>query len=289
MIVFVVIFWVVVAALTHSNGYIVEEEVGQRGAVEADIAKKLAQLGQNSKPVRRRNTTWEDVSAAIEDFPFVADVSISVLDHITGARQYLYNKGAYTEHRVEDIASASKWVAGGIILTHVDSGLISLDEPAYDYFSYWTREQSDNRSRVTLRDLLSFTSGFLSGGTPCIGSAVISYLECAEIIYNTAPHACNPGECFDYNSNHLHIAGAIAMVANNNASFSELSQVVFDRLGMADTAWNNPTHPTLAGSLRSNLVDYEKFIRAYQQNQLMSADLVVESEIDETPEGTEFY
>ena len=86
-------------------------------------------------------------------------------------------------------------------------------------FSWWTRDPKDGRSAVTLRHLLSFTSGFYwkdaSGVVPCLeglGSITYSPEKCAQQIYEQAPFEFAAGSTFSYNSFHLQVAGAMAAV-----------------------------------------------------------------------------
>jgi len=62
--------------------------------------------------------------------------------------------------------STSKWPSAMMFAGLVDDGKIeSLDDPLGKYLSWWTKNESDPRSTVTTRMLLSFTSGF-GGGHP---------------------------------------------------------------------------------------------------------------------------
>ena len=63
-------------------------------------------------------------------------------------------------------ASTSKWPAAMAVAALVADGTIgSLDDKASKYIDWWTTSAADPRSHVTLRHLLSFTSGF-GDGTP---------------------------------------------------------------------------------------------------------------------------
>lgn len=46
------------------------------------------------------------------------------------------------------------------IMKLLEQGSLSLDVPVNRYIPYWSRDPADMRSRVTLRSLLSFTSGY---------------------------------------------------------------------------------------------------------------------------------
>lgn len=60
--------------------------------------------------------------------------------------------------------STSKWPAAMMLAGAVADGtILSLDDPVHRYLKWWTISQQDPRSRVTLRHLLTFTSGFGDG------------------------------------------------------------------------------------------------------------------------------
>merc|ERR1719313_2530960 len=101
-----------------------------------------------------------------------------------------------------------------------DGTIKSLDDPAHKYVTWWTSDPKDKRSRVTLRHLLSFTSGF-GGGAPglagqtvkdnvddasatkCLNNRFGNYLSCAQAIYETVSMLGEPGTVYSYNSYHL--------------------------------------------------------------------------------------
>ena len=60
--------------------------------------------------------------------------------------------------------STSKWPSAMMFASLVSDGTIaSLDDPVSKYLDYWTTAKHDNRSKVTVRMLLTFTSGFGDG------------------------------------------------------------------------------------------------------------------------------
>ena len=60
--------------------------------------------------------------------------------------------------------STSKWPSAMMFASLVSDGTIaSLDDPVSKYLDYWTTSKHDNRSKVTVRMLLTFTSGFGDG------------------------------------------------------------------------------------------------------------------------------
>ena len=97
------------------------------------------------------------------------------------------------------IASSSKWVGGVAIMAVVaaSDGRLGLDTPAHALLPYWTDDRNDPRSRVTLRNLLAFTSGMSGGG----GCEDRDFVACAEHTYSNARSATEPGSTFEYGLN----------------------------------------------------------------------------------------
>src|SRR6185295_17892734 len=108
-----------------------------------------------------------------------------------------------TAATVYESASTSKLIAAVVILDLVDQGLLTLDTKAHDLLPFW------KETTVTLRHLLSFTSGF-HDEPACINVAGADFETCVQTIYTknsaVAPAA---GTQFYYASTHLQIAGLL--------------------------------------------------------------------------------
>ena len=78
--------------------------------------------------------------------------------------QTIYDQcfGTYKPDTVVAIASASKWFAAATIMTLVDEGKLSLDDPVSKFLPRFTGK----KGQITLRQLLSHTSGS-PGHIPC--------------------------------------------------------------------------------------------------------------------------
>lgn len=170
------------------------------------------------------------------------------------------------------IASASKWLTSATILRLVEDGVMSLDDNPQDYISWWTSDPSDSRSQVTLRQLLSFTSGF-SGEPGCLLDANAEPEDCAQTMYNEN-FEFEPGTSFFYSSTHMHIAGVMAVNATGESFNALFRRLVADPLEMSPgTRFDRPSesNPFLAGGARATAADYALFLQA-----LLSGDLLPE-------------
>jgi len=92
----------------------------------------------------------------------------------------------------------------------VDEGALALSDSPQRYLTWWTSDATDPRSRVTLEQLLSFTSGLSGGdglalgdeGVPCIEDANTTLEACAQNSYE-GYFSFEPGSAFFYGPTHL--------------------------------------------------------------------------------------
>jgi D-alanyl-D-alanine-carboxypeptidase/D-alanyl-D-alanine-endopeptidase len=131
---------------------------------------------------------WEALRAAIDDFDLVPSVAVSVGDD--RGELFRHTKGDTGFNTQMPIASATKWVSGVAIMRAVEEGFLSLNDLASTHLAYWTVDPEDARSRVTLRHLLSFTSG-MSGSTSC--PAELDFNQCVRDMYTRSSSQWEPG------------------------------------------------------------------------------------------------
>jgi len=184
------------------------------------------------------------------------------------------------------MASSSKMPSALAILGAVKDGYVDLDEPVSTYLHYWTKDPSDRRSRVTLRHLLSFTSGFyaneLGGSVNCMGRSSFEYADCVKRIYHNAPFAFEPGSTFDYNSFHLQVAGGVVIAATGLSMDEFLHKYLINRLNLQQTSYFNKTNPMLAAGLNITGNDYEKILYSYLTYDIIDKPLAAQFETDYT-------
>jgi len=181
----------------------------------------------------------------------------------------------------------------------VEDGTIgSLDDKASAYVPWWTTDPRDNRSAVTLRHLLSFTSGFGSGSPGSEGGnrtcmddpkRDTTYDGCAEELFNTTEHRGVPGTVYSYNSFHLQLAGAVATHASGLSIQAIVEKYLVVPYGMASTTCGPEVVPQMAVCLTTTGADYERFLRATLAKSVLSPALVAESEKDYTPFLSQYY
>lgn len=215
--------------------------------------------------------SFADIQAAIDASP-VADIYVAI-----GTRSgiiYRYQKGGFSPAAATPIASATKMLSAVTILRLVEAGRMNLSDHPQRYLSYWTNDPADPRSRVTLQQLLSFTSGFnaTEGDRGCIADGSTTIAECAREFYRRGLDT-QPGSAFSYGPAHLQIAGAMAEAATG-MSFPQLfRQQVADIAGMSGATayvFASASNPRLSGGATSTIEDYAAFLAAMLDGRMLT-------------------
>lgn len=189
--------------------------------------------------------------------------------------------GDFAADREVAIASASKLVAGTVIFRLIGQGYLSLDSTTGEVLGW-----ADEKSSITLRQLLSFTSGLASH--PCTFNPQTTLADCVERIRETDSRA-TPGTLFDYNSAHLHVAARMAEVRVGSSWNQIFSATLVTPLGLpADLLFytaplnaNGTTNPLVAGGLRASMNDYARVLRfVYDKGSWQGAPLAPSSLFD---------
>ncbi len=154
------------------------------------------------------------------------------------------------------IASASKWLTAATVLTLVDEGRLDLDAPIGSTLPAFTGD----KARITLRQLLSHTSGLREGD--CLWDRGTTLAACVGEIAG-ADLADDPGARFHYGNTSFHVAARLAEVAGG-APFQDLfARRIAGPLGLTATRFDGgtaTTNPTPAASGSSTVADYERFL-----------------------------
>lgn len=236
---------------------------------------------------------WDGVRTLLDSWPknplaagLMNNFCFSVGD--VKQRRFDHAVGACTMQTQLALASASKMPAMTAVLGVVADSTynLGLDDLVSKHLTYWTKDPSDARSAVTLRHLLSFTSGFFSnsagGDVACVnGSPFISFDACVKQVYEKGAFIYKAGSTFDYNSYHLQIAGAVAEAASGLNINMILDKYLLGKLGMNHSSYG-PVNPALAATLVTTGDDYDLFLRAYLGYQQTPLSLATEAERDYT-------
>lgn len=223
----------------------------------------------------------------------VRGVTVLVFRH--GQMLYRVDQGDITPDTALPVASASKWMAVALVMTVVDEGKLSLDEPIERRLPVFTGEAG----KITLRQILSFTSGqgSLRGLVDVRQDPRITLAESAHKIAQI-PLQDPPGAVFKYGSPALQVAGALVEQATGRTWAQLFQERIGGPLGMTRTTWANPLwpnltpdqvrNPNLQGGAITTADDYGRFLTMlasdglYQGRRILSVHAVSEMEHAQT-------
>lgn len=155
------------------------------------------------------------------------------------------------------LVSAAKWLSAATILTLVDDGRLRLD----DSVSRYLRDFKGPASAITLRQLLSHTSG-LPSHHPCMFRPSLTLEECARAIGKQSTLSAPPGTRFLYGGASFTVAGRMAEVADGR-SWEQLFQArMAQPLGLTHTGYGGGSNPLLSeGAAYATAEDYATFLQ----------------------------
>jgi CubicO group peptidase (beta-lactamase class C family) len=174
---------------------------------------------------------------------------------------YAKGYGKFKRDRISLIASTTKTLSAGVILSLVDDGMLDLDVPVQKYLDDVSLPSGHPNKEVTMRHLLSMTSGLPWGRGAehkCVFDKNATLKGCGRTILEAKDYedtegklrtARLPGRGLAYNENQWVVAGAVAeAVANRSQPGLHKTifwkDLVYERLiepcGLQDTTYGNP-------------------------------------------------
>lgn len=208
---------------------------------------------------------WAPVTTAIQaaqtQFPGGLCVEVATPAGVVYSRSF----GGFTNQDAVLVASASKWVTSTVILRLVQAGVFphGLDTQTKELLvdaggSPWTGNMGD----ITLRQLLSFTSG-ISGDDSASENVLITLKAAVDQIYaDDAATASVPGSTFYYGSTHMRIAARMAEVATGKKWAQLFAEQLHDPMGWSATSIysGGGPNPNPAGGLKCTGLEYMRFL-----------------------------
>lgn len=126
----------------------------------------MLQLAAALLAVVSPNTSYDFSSLhdLLQGWEFTSEYAVTIGNK--DGRLFKYESGKFKLDTQIPTGSTSKWPSAMMFAGLVNDGSVSsLDDLVSKYLPYWTTSKADLRSTVTLRMLLTFTSGF-GGGHP---------------------------------------------------------------------------------------------------------------------------
>jgi len=196
-----------------------------------------------------------------------------VIERVDG-RRFSYNRGNSSLNTLYESASTSKLVTSVVILRLVDQGYLSLIDKPQNHISTWPIGSSDSLYNMSLKNLLSFTSG-LTTEPNCINLASANFQNCVNTIATTnANNGLVPGSQFYYSGTHMQVAGLMAIKARGVSNWQDIFTEFKNQTGLfATSSYDLPssTNPRLAGGMHWTGAEYLNFLKTLRDGSLLSS------------------
>lgn len=174
---------------------------------------------------------------------------------ITRDQEVIFRRayGKYSASTAVPIASGTQWISAAVVMSLVDSRLLSLDDTTGQWLG-WT----GLKGAITVRQLLSHTAGIAVNDAPCLKNQEATLENCARQI-ESMPLIGPPGGQFAYGSNSLQVAGRICEIAGGEPFTVLFQERLATPLGLHDTYYDSQTNPGVADGVTTILSDYGRF------------------------------
>lgn len=188
--------------------------------------------------------------------------------------------GDFAPDRRVAVASASKWISGLTLFRLISDGRLSLDSTTGQVLGW-----SGVRAAITLRHLLSFTSGLPPAAT-CTANPLLRLADCVAQIEKLTLTAA-PGARFDYGSTHLAVAARMAEVTTGKTWNEIFSEQIRAPLGLpaAVTYYTAPNqavgqqNPLVAGGLVASMDEYAKLMGLLSRRGVLGGQRLIRDDL----------
>lgn len=217
---------------------------------------------------------------------FNTDTEFTLLVKSDNGKTYTHSTGNSNELMLYRSASTSKLVTATVILSLVKNNILSLEDHPQDYISNWPT--TGNLSSIKLKQLLSFTSGLVNEPI-CINLPGFNFETCVGNIINKNGNSKVPGEEFYYSSDHLQVAGLMAIKASGLSSWQEVFEQFKTETGLFTNAnYDLPSlgNPRLAGGMHWNAKEYLAFLEALFNKEILNSELLDQMMMDQISDAT---
>lgn len=171
------------------------------------------------------------------------------------------NGGAAT--RATELASGTKSFAGVLALCAVEDGLLTLEEKVSETLTEW--REDPGRREITIRQLLTLTSGIPGGESALKTGRVPTYAEAVQVKAVAAP-----GEAFSYGPNPFQVFGETLrrkLAAKEETVERYLARKILEPLGIKPRRWTTPVagQPNVPSGAALTARDWAKFGEAVRR------------------------
>lgn len=201
-------------------------------------------------------------------------------------------------NKVVSVASATKWIAAGVVARLLDAGLYGLEDRVVDYYPYFNGVSPtpilapddfvhDARFEdITIAQLFSHTAGLRHLPGVHRDSNLPSIQYAVSQIYFTVPMEHDPGTTVHYAGVGMQIVGGISEIVTQKSWVDIFMDELANPLGMTSTDYYGyvneavitTDNPDVAGSIRTNIDDYMRYLYMIYNNGMFDGDRILSEE-----------
>ena len=191
-----------------------------------------------------------------------------------GRRLHL-TKGVHTEGYRYISSSTIKPAIMACVLDQVAQGNLSLGDRAYDVIPDFTAVGV--QQAMTLHDVMSFRDGTSKGLCRAAGQApntLADWIACVEDAPAAEAAQVPPGSTMTYSTDHLDIAGRMAMIAAGAASWKDVWDAWTAKTGLfVDSDWGTGNLPAPSDQMNITAAEYMEFLCALSDRTILTPAL----------------
>lgn len=231
-----------------------------------------------------RSDALQDIHTTFDSFPLLSSVIVKngyIVDE--------YYKDGYDSTSQFILNSASKSITSAVVGIAIDQGYIeSVDVPISDYFPQVLDNGDTSWSRITIRHLLTHTSG-ISTTDDALWDEWRSSDNWIDYILNLSI-VSEPGTTFSYSTGNTHLLCAIVQQATGRTVYDFGKEYLFDSVGMDSVRIDTDPQGISDGgnNIWMTTHDMAKFGLLYLNNGVWEGQQIVPSEWVEQSTSVQF-
>lgn len=182
----------------------------------------------------------------------------------------------YSTEKIVAIASASKWLSAGVIMSLVDDGLIALDDSVNQYLPQFTGAKGS----MTIRQMFSHTSG-MPAKSSYLSNSNLTLAQAVDLIANNVNLDIEPGTGFIYGGVSMHIVGRIAEIVTGKSWATLFAERISQPLNMNGTDYQGlgaTENYRIAGGAQSSAREYAHFLSMVRNNGMFNGVRILSSQ-----------
>ena len=216
----------------------------------------------------------ESLHESLDSYPINSEVIVKdgvIIDE--------YYKEGYDQNSVFTLQSTSKSITSALVGIAIDKGFIEgVDIPISTYFPQISEYGSEYKNQITIRHLLTHTTGLDASDTANWDEWLVSSNWVDYVLDRQA--VSRPGTVFNYFTGNTHLLSAIIEKATGKTAYDFGKEYLFDKLNMDSVQCTTDPQGISDGGNGFALDPYDmaKFGQLYLNNGVWEGEQIISSE-----------